>query len=267
MKSNYGKWLAVTAGVGSTDFEEAAIRVRGSLAQSGIVDEVVAVTTTDLNSVCPKTSKLYQPLMNVNTRGYGFMCWKAEIVNAAMQGFWGDYDGVIWVDAGCEVSINSISRRKFNKFRNFAIEHGVAAFTLDTLEIEYTKRDVFEIFPFIDPEEAGKQIQTTWFFLHGETGRKVAQEWLNTVLLGTHMLDQNPSSKPEFEKFIENRNDQSTFSMVCKDNHVPIMPYRPTAGYGSIFSSIRSYIEPIWTSRNRRGESLKNSFHRALEKI
>jgi hypothetical protein len=266
MKSKYGKWLAVTAGVGSMDFEEAAIRVREALAQSGIVDEVVAITTTDLNSVCPGTSKLYQALMNVDTRGYGFMCWKAEIVHTAMQGFWGDFEGVIWVDAGCEVSINSISKRKFNKFRNFAIENGVAAFTLDTLEIEYTKRDIFEIFPAIDPKEAGKQIQTTWFFLHGDTGRKIAQEWLGTVLLGTHMLDLNPSSKPEFENFIENRYDQSTFSMVCKNNQIPIMSYRPTAGYGSIFSFIRGFLHPIWTARNRQGKSRKSRLIKFFEK-
>jgi hypothetical protein len=265
MKSKPGKWLAVTAGVGNKDFEEAAIRVRDSLATSGIVDKVVAVTTRDLLSVCPKTSSLYKRVMNADTRGYGFMSWKAEIVNAAFQGMWGQFDGVVWIDAGCEVTINPASRIRFNKFKNFAIKHGVAAFTLDTLEIEYTKRDLFEIFPEISPTNAGKQIQTTWFFLHGDLGRKIAQQWLETVMIGTHLLDLNPSANSEFKEFVENRYDQSTFSLVCKKNQIRIMHYRPTAGSGSLLSILRGVFNPIWTSRNRQGKSTKNRFIQLLE--
>jgi hypothetical protein len=259
------KWLAVTAGVGSRDFEEAALRVRDSLEGTGIVDQVIAVTTADLPSVCPKTSNLYKNLMNTDTRGFGFMSWKAEIVNSAFQGMWGQFDGVVWIDAGCEVTINPASRIKFNKFKNFAIKHGVAAFTLDTLEIEYTKRDVFEIFPEIHPKEAGKQIQTTWFFLHGDLGRTIAQQWLDTVLIGTHLLDLNPSANSEFKEFIENRYDQSTFSLVCKQNQVRIMDYRPTTGSGTVFSRLRGVLNPIWTARNRQGKSTKNRFIQILE--
>lgn len=267
MKSSSEKWLAVTAGVGAYDFEEAAFRVRDALESSGIVDKVVAVTTKDLPSVCPETSVLYRNLMNTHTRGFGYMCWKAEIVNAAMQGKWGDFDGVIWVDAGCEVSVNPLSRIKFRKFQDFAQVNGVACFTLDTLEIEYTKRDLFEKFPEISPTLAGKQIQTTWFFLHGETGKKVAKEWFDVVMSGTNLLDLNPSSNPEYDGFVENRYDQSTFSLVCKKYSIPVMKYRPTAGTGSYISILRGFVNPIWTSRNRKGESIKRTAHRFLEKL
>jgi hypothetical protein len=265
MKTINGKWLAVTAGVGMSDFEEAAYRVREALLPSAIVDKVVAVTTSDLPAVCPETSVLYRELMNTDTRGYGYMCWKAEVVHAAMQGKWGDFDGVIWIDAGCEVSINPLSISKFRKFQLFAQKNGVACFTLDTLEIEYTKRDLFDKFPEVSPQFAGKQIQTTWFLLHGERGRSIAKEWFEAVMLGTNLLDLNPSSNPEYVGFIENRYDQSIFSLVCKKNKVPVMKYKPTAGTGSYISILRGLVNPIWTSRNRRGESLKKKIHTSLE--
>jgi hypothetical protein len=265
MKTIHGKWLAVTAGVGTPDFEEAAFRVRDALARSGVVDKVVAVTTRDLPDVCPETSVLYRDLMNTDTRGFGYMCWKAEVVNAAMQGKWGDFEGVIWIDAGCEVSINPLSVSRFHKFQDFARNNGVACFTLDTLEIEYTKRDLFDKFPELSPESAGKQIQTTWFFLHGDRGRQVAREWFETVMLGTNLLDLNPSSNPEYDGFIENRYDQSTFSLVCKKNEIPVMRYKPTAGTGSYISILRGLVNPIWTSRNRKGKTVKRKFHTRFE--
>ncbi len=261
------RWLAVTAGVGAPEFEEAAHRVVNSLRPSGVVDCVVEVVTKDLSEVCPQVSDLYVDLMNVDTRGYGYMCWKAEVVHNAMQGYWGDFDGVIWIDAGCEVSINPLSKIKFRKFQKIARRFGVACFTLDTLEIEYTKRDLFERFPQIDPFKSGKQIQTTWFFLHGETGKKIAREWFETVMSGTHLLELTNSAKPEYSGFVENRYDQSAFSLVCKANKIPVMKYTPTNGHSSLILKLRGLINPIWTSRNRFGPTVKETFHLRFESL
>jgi hypothetical protein len=261
------RWLAVTAGVGAPQFEEAAQRVYDDLQKSGIVDKVVKVITKDLPEVCPEVSRLYVDLMNVDTRGYGYMCWKAEVVKAAVDGKWGEFDGVIWIDAGCEVSINHVSDIMFNRFQAYARKYGVACFTLDTLEIEYTKRDLFEIFPRIEPTKSGKQIQSTWFFLYGDEGKKIAQEWFNVIMCGTQLLELTPSKRTEYPQFIENRYDQSAFSLVCKSNKVPVMDYSPTAGWGSFFSYVKGHFHPIWTSRNRFGQSKKKLSHKLLELI
>lgn len=262
---NTDRWLVVTAGVGSPQFEAAAQRIVTSFRPHSIVDRVVGVDTKQLSDVCPKTSQLFMHLMNVNTRGYGYMCWKAEVVKSGFDGLWGDFEGVIWVDAGCEVTINPISRLMFRKFQTHAKKYGVACFTLDTLEIEYTKRDLFDLFPNLNPESSGKQIQSTWFFLYGNLGRKIAQEWFETVMKGPHLLELTPSKNPEYSSFIENRYDQSAFSLVCKSNSVIPMNYRPTNGHSSLISKIRGTFHPIWTSRNRDGKSIKTILHRLLE--
>lgn len=258
-------WIAVTAGVGSEQFEGAAKRVQSSLQDAGVVDKVVAVLTEDLREVCPLTSEIYADLMNPQTRGYGYMSWKAEIVNAAFMGRWGDFEGVIWIDAGCEINLNAISRINFRKFQRYSKAHGVASFTLATKEVEYTKRDIFELFPRIDPFAAGDQIQTTWMYLYGDTGKLVSQQWLELVCKGTNFLDLSPSASPEFPQFIENRYDQSTFSMVCKANDVQVMNYRPTSGSRSLISKMRGFTNPIWTARNRTPHSLKSRLHRLIE--
>lgn len=259
------RWIAVTAGVGTLEFEGAALRVKKDLGSAGVVDKVVAVLTKDLPNVCPRTSKIYSDHMNPETRGFGFMSWKAEIVNAAFNGYWGEFEGVIWIDGGCEVNINPISKLRFRFFQNFAQRHGVTCFSLATQEIEYTKRDIFDLFPKIDPLTAGPQIQTTWMMLHGTQGKRLANEWFDTVCKGTHLLDLQPSKNVEFDQFVENRYDQSTFSMVCKNNNVPVMRYRPTAGRGSLVASARSVFHPLWTARNRTSKSIKKRFHQIFE--
>ena len=259
------KWIAITAGLGSADFEGAAIRVKESLEKSGTVDKVVAVLTADLKEICPTTAKIYSPYLNQNVHGFGFWCWKAEIVIEALSGRWGDFDGVIWIDAGCEVSINPISLLRFNSYKHCARRNGLACFSLNTAEIEFTKRDLFELFPSIDPKNAGEQIQATWMFFHRKRGHKIAQEWFDLVCSGVNFLDFSPSALPEYPEFIQNRNDQSAFSMVCKANKVKVMKHKPTAGTGSYISVLRGFVNPIWTSRNRKSDSIKSRFHYSFE--
>jgi hypothetical protein len=259
------RWIAVTAGVGSLEFEGAAKRVKADLEESGVVDKVIAVLTRDLPEICPVTSKIYSELMNPDTRGFGFMSWKAEIVKAAFDGMWGEFDGVIWIDAGCEVSINPFSRLKFRYFQKYARTHGVACFALSTKEFQYTKRDMFDLFPEIDPYSAGDQIQTTWMMLYAECGRDISDDWFDLVCQGTHLLDLEPSKNDELQGFIENRYDQSAFSLVCKNKSIRVMQHRPTAGSGSYISTLRGLVNPIWTSRNRGPASIKRKIHNLFE--
>jgi len=259
------RWIAVTAGVGSANFEGAALRVKESLDKSKVFDKVVAVLTQDLKELCPITTGIYSDYLRTDVHGYGFMCWKAEIVKAALDGKWGSFDGVIWIDAGCEVSINPASTVRLKYFKRFARKHGVASFTLKTNEIQYTKRDLFALFPSIDPKSAGAQIQTTWILFYGKLGRTIANEWLDLVAKGANLLDFSPSVLPEFPEFIQNRNDQSAFSLVCKKNQVKIMRYIPTAGTGSLTANFRGLFHPFWTTRNRTSKSVKKQFHHYFE--
>lgn len=260
------KWIAITAGLGSLDFEQAAIRVGKDLTAAAVVDKVVVITTKDIFEICPTTTAIYSDLISSGVRGFGFMSWKSELVKNAFDGRWGDFEGVIWIDAGCEISINLISRIKFLKFQRYAKSNGVASFTLRTPEIEYTKQDLFDEFPEINPLTSGDQIQTTWIYFYGEKGFHASKKWFETICKGTHLLDLAPSRKPESPRFIENRYDQSTFSLVCKSLDIPPMQYKPTTGFGTFPSRLRGFFHPIWTSRNRTGVTVKNRWNLFFEK-
>ncbi len=250
------KWIVVTAGVGSPEIEAAALRVADAASKLPGVARTVAVLTDDLDSVCPKTKQVYGHLQNSNHRGYGYMAYKSEIVENAFAGLWGDFDGVIWIDAGCEILVNPISSLRMRFFQQFARRHGAFTFVLQSLEIEHTKRDLFERFKSINPMETGNQIQSTWFLLTGKKGMSISKLWSTVTLENTIFLSDEISKLPEFPEFKVNRTDQSVFSLTCKSFGVTISSYIPAAGNGSKLGKIRAATHPIWVSRNRTGNSI-----------
>ena len=151
-------------------------------------------------------------------------------------------------------------------FQRFARKHGAFTFVLQSLEIEHTKRDLFERFESINPTEAGNQIQSTWFFLTGEKGKSISDLWSKVTLENTIFLSDEKSKLPEFPEFRVNRTDQSVFSLTCKSLGIKISSYIPAAGDGSKLGKIRAATHPIWVSRNRTGNSIIPKFLQKLSK-
>ena len=251
------RWLLLTAGLGSKDFEESAQRVARQASGFGIFAKIVALDTLGTVEVCSRVSRVYPDQFRAGERGFGFMAWKSELVLSALEGQFGKFDGVLWVDGGCEINVNYWSRLLLKKQLGFAEKYGVAAFTLDTPEIYFTKADLLDRFGFIgSPESLTPQFQTTWFALSGVTGFQIAQEWLTITLEDYSYSDVGLSKLPEAAEFVENRYDQSIFSVVCKKNGIRPMSYKPAAGTSGFKSEFRAAFHPIWTSRNRKGKSV-----------
>ncbi len=258
------RWLVLTSGMGSEDFEAAASRVVSQANRLPGVKKAIAVTTLDLPEVCPKTTKLYGHLQNHAHRGWGYWAYKSEIITRAFDGYWGDFDGYIWIDSGCEVFVNPISVHRFIKFQRRAIQTGVTVFTLNTPEWLYTKNILFREFPDLNPSDSSDQIQNTFYLLSGEKGKRVAKKWLETTLISTTYSDDSTPGDLEPHNFVRNTGDQSVFSLVCKSEGVIPMKYTPATGTNSLKGKIRALSHPIWVSRNRTGKSVIPKF---LQKI
>jgi hypothetical protein len=248
-------WHLLTAGVGSADMTAASVRVFEKASSSGLFESVNAINNDNLAQVCSRVVTAYPHIFNETTRGFGYMTYKADAMVSAFENSWGDCDGVVWVDAGCELFLTPLTRIRFKYFLRVAKKRGVACFELGTPEIQYTKKLLFDKFPSINPKDSGNQIQSTWFMAYGELGRKVVEEWLALILESEDNFNLLASPGGEFPEFIEHRYDQSIFSLVCKRNGIKPMFFRPTPGRGSWKSLLRSFFHPIWTSRNRKGSS------------
>ena len=261
------RWLVLTSGMGSEEFEAAASRVLNQATRLPGVKKVIAVTTVDLPEVCPKTTRMYGHLQNHAHRGWGYWAYKSEIIARAFDGYWGAFDGYIWIDSGCEVFANPISAHRFIKFQRRALQTGVTVFSLKTPESLYTKNLLFREFPELNPLDVTDQIQNTFYLLSGDKGKKIAQRWLETTLISTAHSDDSISADSEPLNFVRNTGDQSVFSLVCKSEGVNPMKYTPATGTNSLIGKIRALSHPIWVSRNRTGKSVIPKFLQKLSSL
>jgi hypothetical protein len=252
-------WIILTAGFGAQNFKDAAARVKCEAEKFRVSGRVIAVLDGDISFTCPSTSTKYKDYFNEGHHGFGYFAWKSELVNAAFQGKWGPCDGVIWIDGGCEVNVNCVSSRTLRKLMKLALVNGVAAFTLNTTDEEYSKSKLLSLpeFERVDPKTP--QFQATWFLLGGERGRLVAQKWFEISMLDISYLDFSNTGVSESPNFKEHRFDQSIFSLVLKSLGIDsIKNFTPVDGH-SVRSQIRGFSHPIWSSRNRYGQSIKRN--------
>lgn len=250
------KWILITAGLGSADFEEAAERVIRDSESLHKWEQQILLSEKNIRYYCPTSSTNYSEILNHKTVGYGFMIWKAEIVYRTLEGEFGPCDGVVWVDAGCEVVSNTLTRIILRKHLRRARKFGAEVFTLQTPELSYTKRDVFYEFPGFDLHDRSPQIQTTNFYIHGCNGLEIARKWFEVATKSQSMIDESSSRRGELAEFITHRHDQSIFSLSCKSNGNFHVFETLTSGTGTRKSQIKGFISPFWASRNRSGSSI-----------
>lgn len=261
------KWIAVTAGFLPKNFEDAAKRVERDL--SGIYPfvNILNFNSGDLEECAPQTLKKYGEFLRGDIPGYGYYSWKSEIVQRAINGEFGECDGVMWVDGGCEVFNTPWTRKLLANQIQEAERNGYLVFELNTPENKFSKSDVIGLFSPISQDDTSPQVQATHFFLYGNKGREIANKWFEAGLNGIHMFDHAPSEKGEPIDFILHKSDQSTFSLTLKSMGLWRRISPPPAGNRGLLSRLGAMRAPIWMARNRKGKSVKKSIIKFVERL
>ena len=164
-----------------------------------------------------------------NFKGYGYYCWKPFIIynfikkvprNAIIQ----------YLDIGFHINPNGIHRLeqyidlcKKKKFINFIYKklkiNSLKNFKQQLyFENQYTKRDLWEklgLTPTNKIMKSGQIIGGSFFFINNYKSKKIIKNWLE-LSKNRNLIDDTPSKSKELKSFIEHKNDQSIFSLLCK---------------------------------------------------
>lgn len=247
--------LVATAGLGTEPIRSAAERVIEQSQNLKSISRRVILTEANLESFCPTISAKYENFLNPETRGYGFMSWKAELTYRLLS----DYNGkalYFWVDAGCEVSVTVMSKLKFRSYIHKLKRDGYIYYCLDTPERSHTKSSLFTQFPSLDPNDETPQAQTTFFGLYGKVGLEVATRWFEVVSSSVNTVSEEDSFSVDGQE-VKHRHDQSVFSLVLKEAGLKpnINPLKDDGGSSKILRYLKYLKEPVIASRNRSGKS------------
>lgn len=156
-------------------------------------------------------------------RGFGYWCWKSHIILKEMEQL-AEGSILVYLDAGCHFNIQG--KPRFLEYMEMLrlCPLGILAFPVfcksaDAAERRWTKGDVFEYFRcrnrddiLNSPQLAGGHILCR----KCEASMQLLRAWTRAYDDDFSLVEDTPSRTPNHPDFIENRHDQSVFSVLFK---------------------------------------------------
>ena len=242
------RYLLVTFGDGSLGWRNAARRLRRQTEAFGMVAKMIGHDRKSLQNIIPELKSLN---FNRRTRGFGYWIWKPLLVSYYISNCPTGIDGIIYLDAGCTLNLNSKSRERFSEYLKLSQEFGGLGFQMNHREEAWTKEDLLHLLDTGIGDRNSGQVLAGAFFLEKNTGAALAEEWLQ-LALQSHLLDDSPSKLSNSVDFIEHRHDQSIFSLLAKKYNLLLLPDETAFHPGVNLDQAQTFEnKPIWATRHR----------------
>ena len=164
-----------------------------------------------------------------------------------------DNDLLLYLDCGCELNIRGKDR--FMEYIKMVEQNdSLASQLIGFKEKTWTKTDLFNFMETPLKDRESGQIQSNFIFLKKTPNNiNLLDDWFNLQTVNNyHYVDDTPSLEPNDPSFVENRHDQSCFSLLMKKYNRFVIPdetyFHPDWNQGIKY--------PIWVIRNKTGKSI-----------
>lgn len=190
------------------------IRFHNQAKESNFFDNIFIYNEYNL----PKDEKFEALLSHklVPSRGFGYWCWKPFIILKTLENL-KDGDILVYADIGCH--INKEGEKLFYEYLDIVIEHKALCFKMQFLESCWTKSDLFNYFGKLNDKNitnSSQRMATICIFEKNDINLEFVNKWLQVFYDDFSLVDDTPSKLPNLDGFIENRHDQSVFSILSK---------------------------------------------------
>tara|TARA_B100001063_G_scaffold245337_1_gene280741 strand:+ start:3748 stop:4617 length:870 start_codon:yes stop_codon:yes gene_type:complete len=224
----------------TSDLKRSIKRFSLQAQNSNYYDQIKIITQKKLSD--HNKEKIDKLLSQGKNRGYCYWYWKPllllETFNQVKDG-----DIIHYLDIGFHINKNSYNY--FHNYLDFLIksDKSLLAFQYFPLknknsdginfpkreEFKYTKADLFDYFGKLDDIEITHSPQFSAGNIFIKKDKKIEKfllNWIEVFEKRFDLIDDTSSKLKNFEKFIENRHDQSVFSILCKINLIkPLSAY------------------------------------------
>lgn len=204
---------------GDNNFSLGKNRIRRQAENFGVFESILEFGESDLeDNLFWKTyaKPMMAPRTGMPGRYYGYYACKPYFISKALESI-PENEVLLYVDSGCELNKNGLE--KLQQYYEETVETEGVFFTLDLPEAQWTKMDTYRhIIGDNDDYLMTRQIISGIFFLKNTPMiRELVQKWIDICVEdGGKYLDDSPSSSPNDSIFIENRHDQSIWSLLLK---------------------------------------------------
>lgn len=246
----------ITFAGGSANFLDAGNRILNQAQNSGLFTSTILFTESDLLKIDQDVSKY----IDQNRYGLGYWIWKPTIIKYCLENYVQENEYLVYVDVGCELSFNWLSKMKFKNFCARNLNQDVLAFSTGNPETNWTKSSVMELLNQEISKFSPQVAATFIIFRKSKASIDIVSSWLTACKIEDGRFIDNKLGE-ESADFIEHRYDQSIFSVIYKN-----------AGFKSFELQQPSYsMDPpgvslinrvaysgylIWPVRNRSGNPI-----------
>ena len=265
-KNNSGKWIVVSFG-SHGKWVKAIKRLSKQVERLDKNLTFIAYDERKIKSL--KEWKGIEKLTIDHPKGFGLWIWKPIIIFDVLQNN-PEALGVIYLDAGCEINVNSVSKVRFHQYLDIVKKRDLLTFEMNLLEYNYTKHQTIDkIYPNLQIDS--KQISATVIFVKNSNKAKIIiNEWQNLLSEenNKHLIGNSIQSDSEYS-LIAHRHDQSVLSLLLRKFHINPIPDETywAPNWNNLGSSY-----PIWATRNHHYFSVTffpkiQSFIRKMKRI
>ena len=235
---------------GGTAYHESLLRIRKEATSSGYFNKIFCYTD---ESAPPKMKSDFKSRKEFyNNRGFGYWSWKPLLLEYVLDNIQ-DGDIVIYVDAGCQLSL--YGKNRFEKYINYIERKNYLFFHMPPhLEKSYTAKKIVDLLNVTSKELDDPQIQATFFGLKkNEQSVELIKSWKEVVHTcnGYYVDDLNIRSVDS--SFIDYRHDQSILSLLVKKSGIETMPYECHFNSVEYYPNSKILRFPVHSVRNRTG--------------
>ena len=159
----------------------------------------------------------HKDFIESNPRGYGYWIWKPFLIHHVLKNEMVDGDILIYADCGCTLLPTGLARLFEYCISAINSKNGIIGFELSYPEKKYTKMDTI-IGMNAEHLADTNQIMATEVILCKKTETTdIIKTWYDTCISNNyHYVDDSPSQIANSDIFVDNRHDQSIFSILMK---------------------------------------------------
>lgn len=211
---------------GTTDqYRKSLERICSQAKDLNVFDDIIVYNETDLKSI-PEFWERNKEFVESNKRGYGYWIWKPYLILKTLKQM---KEGDVLVYCDCGSTLRSAGRSQMLEFIELSktAENGILGFSLDAngsdffFEKKWTKMDVFHKLNIKESEleffESPQICATEIILCKNKETVDFVQTWYDICMAENYKyVTDRPSEMSNHSSFVENRHDQSIYSLMLK---------------------------------------------------
>jgi len=228
-------------------------RLQKQIEDCPLIDGFHFLTNKDLDK---EFKRHFHPY--IYRRGYGYWKWKSYLVKQTFDKMQ-EGDILVYADAGCDY--NSKAEGRFEEYLRMVRTHdsGILVFEDEYKERQFTKGDVFEFLigglTCLPISDSNQRLGGMWIMRKCANTIDLVNRWCDVCMNHYSLITDKASATENFPEFIENRHDQSVFSILSKIYGACALPPKELAktNFENVpFLPTRHKVKSKWTDIRRK---------------